>query len=370
MNFFRINHHNYFLKLGILIVGCLTVVFLITEHVEAPREAVNIFPRPVVAKRPLSIYAVGNINLAGTETQSWFAAGAEPGFAALLRELATADLAFGNLDCQLIRNHPPEGRLQSFSAAPAGAEALANAGFDLLATANELSSEFDAEALNETITSLRRVGIRHAGTGRTIDEAYEPAEIERHGWRIALFGVTALFDRNFFGLPSQSGLACANITQLARQIARARQRFDLILISYHGGDADSTAPSAEARLFAQSCIEAGADIVLGHHPHAPQAVELYRNRLIFYSLGDFISSDPHRRAKDQWNDRSLTARILVSSNETTGELKFGVERVPLLLNKLPHRAAGAEAEAILAQFQSSGPRPDKVADPAKAQTGR
>ncbi len=360
MKFFGITHHSYLLKFGILIVGCLTIGFLITEHVEAPREAVNIFPRPVVAKRPLSIYAVGNINLAGTETTSWFAAGAEPGFAALLRELGTADLAFGNLDCQMIRNPQPEGRLQAFSAAPASAEALANAGFDLLSTANELSSEFDAEALTETISNLRRVGIRHAGTGRTIDEAYEPAEIERHGWRIALFGVTAVFDHNFFGLPSQSSLACANITRLSRQIALARQRFDLILISYHGGEADGTAPSAEARFFAQRCIEAGADIVLGHHPHAPQTFELYRNRLIFYSLGDFIGNNANRNASDQWADRSLAARIFVSSQEATGELKFSVERVPLLLNKLPHRAEGKEAEAILAQLQPSGLPSDKV----------
>lgn len=323
------------LKLLILTVLCVTIAFLITEQVEAPRGAINLFPRPAGAKRPLTLYAVGNINLAGARTQNWFTERMEPGFAALLREVASADMAFGNLECQLI-SQPGSGGLQKFSASPQSAEALAGAGFDVLATANDVSSAFDAQALGETIASLRRVGIRHAGTGRTIDEAYEPAVIERHGWRIAVFAVTAQFSRNYFGLPMQSMLACANLAQLSRQIMQARHRFDLIIVSYHGGDENSAAPSEEARLFAQRCIEAGADIIFGHHPHAPQPLELYQERPIFYSLGDFLPSSAEQTASEPATGQAVRLTI---RREQEQELKFEIEPVPLMMNPLPQRKA-------------------------------
>jgi poly-gamma-glutamate synthesis protein (capsule biosynthesis protein) len=345
MKLFKSGTQQPLLKMFILTVIAATIISLITEHVEAPREAVNLFPRPAGARRPLSLYAVGNINLAGVETQSWFGEGSAPGFAALLRELATADLAFGNLECQLVKDQPGEGKLRHFSASPEAAAALASAGFDFLSTANEIASEFDAQALGETIAGLRRVGVRHAGTGRTIDEAYAPAVIERQGWRIALFAVTAHFNRNYFGLPTQSILACANITQLTRQIMLARHRFDLILVSYHGGDAAGAAPTDEARYFARRCVEAGADIILGHHPRAPQAIELYRQRLIFYSLGDFIGGAEVSASRE--DQRGLAARITVRNGEASNDLKFEVERVPLVNDPLPRRAEGEAAREVL-----------------------
>jgi poly-gamma-glutamate synthesis protein (capsule biosynthesis protein) len=317
------------LKLIVVFVVSATLISIIVEHVEAPREAVNIFPRTRRPERAVTMYAVGNINVASTDTSNWFSEKTDPGFSALLREIASADVAIGSLNCQLTSSTQAAERLRDFSASPESAGSLANAGFDILSTAGYLSSLMDTQSLSETTTRLKKTGIRTVGTGRTIDEAWEPAVIERNGWRIAVFAVTATFNKNYFGLPTQSGLATANIAQLTRQVSLIRQRFDLILISYYGGNGAEAAPVADARTFSQHCIDAGADAVFCQNQPSAVPHEYYEGHPIIYNIGDFPANSVNRDLKERENTGSAVRLIVQSRNPANHKPEFIVQRVKL-----------------------------------------
>jgi poly-gamma-glutamate synthesis protein (capsule biosynthesis protein) len=316
-----------FLKPVIVFVVSATLISLIVEHVEAPREAVNIFPRTRRPERPVTVYAVGHINVASTDTANWFSEKADPNFSAVLREITSADVALGSLHCQMVSHPQAAERLRDFSASPESAGSLANAGFDILSTAGYLSSLMDAQSLSETMTQLKKNGIRTVGTGRTIDEAWEPAVIERNGWRIAVFGVTATFNKNYFGLPTQSGLATANIAQLTRQISLIRQRFDLILISYYGGNGAEAAPVADARTFSQHCIDAGADAVFCQNQPSAVPHEYYEGYPIIYNIGDFLPAPSD--AEESRIRNAAFARLTIQAATAESKPEFILERRPV-----------------------------------------
>ena len=195
--------------------------------------------------------------------------------------------------------------------------AVETAGFHAMTVANNHMMDYGHEALLETLSNLDRLGVKHAGGGHNFAEAHAPAIMEREGCRVALLGYTSVFMEGWAARPESSGLAVmsartsyepparyfeapgtppiihtwvvpADKVQLTADIAAARRQADIVVCTFHWGVSGGYKKLTEYQVeLGHHAIDAGADLVFGHHPHVTQGVEVYRGRVIFYSLGNF-----------------------------------------------------------------------------------
>ncbi|WP_301101434.1 CapA family protein [Propionivibrio sp.] len=207
-------------------------------------------------------------------------------FAAQLRD---ADFTIGNLECPIATvGKPLDSKIFSFRADP-GVVSLLKGRFDALAVANNHSGDYGKAAFLETLAHLDRAGIRHFGGGRDLAGAHAPLWIERRGLRIAVLAYNEFKPRSFEAGANWPGIAWSEDSQVVSDIRAARAAgADLVIPFMHWGWEREPEPSGRQRQLARTMIDAGADLVLGGHPHVTQGVEYYRGKLIVYSLGNFV----------------------------------------------------------------------------------
>lgn len=206
--------------------------------------------------------------------------------------LKQADILFGNLEGPISMNgssfsgqHPHT----TFKAPPEAIHGLVGCGFDVLSLANNHANDYGDEALINTIDFLDMNSIACVGAGRNRYEAYRPVIIEKKDIRVALLGYTSLV--MFMTRPAtkrRSGVAVFTLRQARKQIRQLIGHVDVIAVSMHWGLDFTECPLPLHRQYAQKMIDAGAHIILGHHPHYLQGIEKYKHGIIAYSLGDFI----------------------------------------------------------------------------------
>jgi len=270
-------------------------------------------------------------------------------FAGVKEEIAAADVAFGNLENPLASRCRRAAKKISFQARPAHADALAGAGFDLVSLANNHTLDCGKSGLLETIDHLKARGLRWAGAGPTPAAAEAPAVLTVNGIKIAFVVFTDVEPLVGPGRGAWAGVARASAPALSRAVAAARESADVVVVSLHWGVEYASRPSARQRELAQAAVEAGADLVLGHHTHTLQGLEAFapgrtRRALVAYSLGNFVFDSPP----------SLGRRVVES---VILRCRFGkdglisAEVLPVVLDKyLPRPAAPAEASAILSRL--------------------
>jgi len=216
------------------------------------------------------------------------ARGRDP-FAAFASHLAAADLRVANLECVVARGGTVEpAKPWTFRAHPRVLRPLAKH-FDVVSLANNHSGDFGPAAFAEMLGRLDRHGIAWFGGGHDLAEAHRPRVIERNGLRIALLGYDEFFPRSFEAQPDTPGVAWSEDDQVVRDIEEARRAgADLVIPFMHWGWEHEVTASARQRHLARLMIDAGADAVIGGHPHVVQDVEIHRGRPIVYSLGNFV----------------------------------------------------------------------------------
>ena len=207
-------------------------------------------------------------------------------FAAQLRD---ADFTIGNLECPIATvGKPLESKIFSFRADPAAVSVLKGR-FDALAVANNHSGDYGKAAFLETLGHLDSAGIRHFGGGIDLASAHEPLWIERKGLRLAVLSYNEFKPRSFEAGPNWPGVAWSEDSQVVSDIRAARAAgADLIIPFMHWGWELEPKPGERQRQLARTMIDAGADLVVGGHPHVTQGAEYYRGKLIVYSLGNFV----------------------------------------------------------------------------------
>ncbi len=135
---------------------------------------------------------------------------------------------------------------------------------------------------------LDRVGLPYFGGGRDLRAAHRPAIIERQGLRIALLGYNEMFPRQFEASPDSAGIAWADEEQIVADIRTARALADVVIPYMHWGQEHSETAHARQRALARLMIRAGADAVVGTHPHVRQDTEMIDGKPVIYSLGNFV----------------------------------------------------------------------------------
>jgi poly-gamma-glutamate capsule biosynthesis protein CapA/YwtB (metallophosphatase superfamily) len=263
----------------------------------ASAEQVEPLPTPKGSREPITIAAGGDIMLGSTfpnETRMPPNDGADL-LKAVTPLFKAADIAFANLEGPMVDSGtstkcaPTSTRCFAFRVPTRYGKYLKEAGFDVLSLANNHAGDFGDEGRASTRKVLDSLGIKHAGSDRA---QYASAILEVKGKRVAFVA----FAHNNISL---------NVNELdaaRRVVSDLAKRSDIVVVSFHGGAegaANVRVPQrteiffGEARgnlpLFARTVIDAGADLVLGHGPHVLRGMEIYKDRLVAYSLGNFAT---------------------------------------------------------------------------------
>jgi len=244
---------------------------------------------PVEAVEPaVSIAFVGDILLDDSPGRV-VKTGGDP-FAPFAPILNAADIRVGNLECVVAtRGSAEPGKPFTFRAHPRTLKVLARH-FDAVALANNHSGDFGPLAFGQMLALLERHHLAYFGGGADLAQAHTPLIIERQGLRIALLGYNEFFPRSFEADTDKPGIAWSEDEQVQLDIANARSRFraDIVIPVMHWGWEHEHGASRRQRQLARLMIDAGADAVVGGHPHVTQDVEHYRGKPIIYSLGNFV----------------------------------------------------------------------------------
>lgn len=258
--------------------------------VEAPssEETVAVAPSEPAT---LTIAAVGDMIFDRKVKALVSSQGGEAPLEAVASRLAGADVAVGNLESALAdsgtRNTAKD---VTFRGDPAGIQGLRLAGFDLLSMANNHVLDYGPQPLLDTVASLDSAGIGHAGAGANQAAAWTPAVVERDGATVAYLAFSHIVPAGFIAQPNRAGLASGKNDEALtlEAIRKAAAENDYVLVSFHWGVEYQDDANATQVAWAHKAIDAGADMVLAHHPHVIQGIERYNGGLIAYSLGDFV----------------------------------------------------------------------------------
>lgn len=260
--------------------------------------------------------------------------------------LARADVTVGNLESNLsVRGTAKVNKDYLFRGDPRGIEGLSASGFDFLALGNNHVLDYGPDALSDTISILDDAGIGYAGAGMNKELAWKPAIRDVNGARVAFLSFSHILPPGFVAGDSRPGLAQGrnNMGNVTAAIEAAKAECDYVLVSFHWGVEYEDNANAEQVRDARIAIDAGADMVLSHHPHVIQGIELYNGGLIAYSLGDFVF--------DHYSRKTGEAFVLNASLGPSGVSNIVCTPVYLDSFGAPAVVTGAEATTILERLR-------------------
>jgi len=218
--------------------------------------------------------------------------------------LRAADIAFGNLEAPVAPVSGQPGRAFQFNG-PAGLPAALRAsGFTVLATANNHAYDQGAQGVAETLERLQAEQLVAVGSGATRAQAEAARIVEVKGLRVAFLAFTDLFNVNLNRGDGEPWVRPLDAVDAADAVRRARPGADAVVVSLHWGTEYSHQPTARQRAVAARLAEAGADLILGHHPHVLQPVEWIeaggRRTLVAFSMGNFIANQDRGYRADRF----------------------------------------------------------------------
>lgn len=258
--------------------------------------------------------AVGDIMLDRTLGSVIADGGIQFPFKLVADTLQTADITVGNLETALGDIGTPAEKSYTFQSPPAAAEALAWGGFDVVSLANNHAMDYGPEALLQGIDLLQAAQVAPIGAGANANEARAPHILSVNGLDVAFLGYVhvpveargSFFDTaTWTATETEPGLAWAVPEEIKEDVTAVIPQADLIVVNLHSGYEYVEPPSEEQAAAAHAAIDAGADIVIGHHAHILQGVQFYKDGLIVYGLGNFafnIDGNPQTAILNVWLD--------------------------------------------------------------------
>lgn len=180
----------------------------------------------------------------------------------------------------------------TFRLAPEKVSLFKEMGIDAVTLANNHALDYGTDALLDTCEILDQADILHTGAGKDLDTAKQPVLFEKNGQRVALIGATRVIPKADWaatkGHPGMLSSYEVSVEPLLAQIAECHASGDKVVVLIHWGIERDEMPQEYQRALARRYIDAGADLVIGSHPHVLQGIEYYKGKPIFYSLGNFV----------------------------------------------------------------------------------
>lgn len=214
--------------------------------------------------------------------------------------LSSADIAFANLESPFSDRGRVVDKGMVFKAEPEMVQALEQAGIDIVSTANNHARDCGRYGLEYTLDWLQQHGIAAVGTAPTAEAARQGTVLDRNGVRFGFLAYT--YDQsNGNHADLDDRIAMMDPGQVAGDVKNILERADVVIVSMHAGVEYQHKPNAQQQKFAHAAIDAGASVVVGHHPHVTQPVESYANGVIFYSLGNLVFDQlQHKETQRGW----------------------------------------------------------------------
>jgi poly-gamma-glutamate synthesis protein (capsule biosynthesis protein) len=265
---------------------------------------------------PVSLVFAGDIVLDDSAGEM-IRRGGDP-FAGFASVFQGADIRIGNLECVIATTGSAGDKNYTFRAHPRSLPILKRH-FDALALANNHSGDFGRPAFAEMLGLLKQAGIDQFGGGHDLSQAHTPLILERKGLRIALLGYSEFMPRSFEADYNAPGIAWSEDEQVVADIKKARAFYkaDLVIPVMHWGWENELTSNARQRQLARTLIDAGADAVIGGHPHVTQEIEHYQGKPIIYSVGNFVMKETdNANQRIGWVLRLQLDKLGVSSFDT------------------------------------------------------
>ncbi len=248
------------------------------ETAELPQEAVLAFAGDVMfSEQYLAAYDRNGIQALASEQ--------------MLAEMRDADLFMLNEEFPFsLRGEPMEDKQYTFRTDPKYVSILQDLGTDLVTVANNHALDFGQDAFCDTLDTLKQAGITCVGGGYHIAEASAPAVCTVNGQTFAIFAATRVSPSyDWYATDSQPGMfQTYDPTKLNAAIAEAEETYDHTIVFVHWGIEHVEYPEDYQRALAKGYIDAGADLIIGCHPHILQGFEYYRDVPVIYSLGNYL----------------------------------------------------------------------------------
>ena len=264
-------------------------------------------------------------------------------------ELSAANVTIANVEAPLTNDESDAivGKDVYWMSRPAGIDALKKAGIDVVSLANNHIMDYGATGLKDTLNALDGAGIQHAGAGVTEQKAGEPVELEVDGVKIAFFSWTDVIPDNFLAFGENAGVVSArmNMDDACKRVKEAKETHDIVIVAMHWGvEYQPYIDEAQQQIPAHKLVDAGADVIVGNHPHVIEGIEFYNNALISYSQGDFVC--------DHYSQE--TGESFILNFTITQDGIRDVSAIPVYLDDtygIPSIVTGEHAQSILSRLE-------------------
>jgi len=229
-------------------------------------------------------------------------------FEKLSKYLNNSDIVFGNAEFSIATSSPA---IKEFilGASTTAIKSLKLSGFNIVSLANNHSFDFHNKGLLELISELDKLGICYVGAGKTHQEAQEFKTITKKNTKISFLAYSLLEPDKILSEKNLPAMSMFSEEKLKDDIQKAKKSSDFVFVSFHWGIEYSSAPTRYQKKVAHLAIDSGASVIIGHHPHVFQGVEIYNKGIILYSLGNLIFDSKDKKTKE-----GLVFECLISSN--------------------------------------------------------
>ncbi len=293
---------------------------------------------------PIKFFAVGDLMLGDSPVCHGFGVnsaimkhGAQHPFRHIADHVASADILFGNLEVVISAfdfARDPFASVQ-FRGQPESLEALAQCGFDVVSVCSNHTMQHGMAAFEEMIGLLGDRGIEAIGA-EIPNKLDNYSLIEKSGWKVGFLGYN-FRPQQYFVDPPAWKIPTREI--VIEEVTAKRKDVDCLVLSLHWGDEFVDYPSPEQVRMAHDFVDAGADVIVGHHPHIVQGVEAYKGKVIAYSLGNFVF--------DMWQDYLRRTFIFEVDLREVDNMTYRVTPVIINGSHQPEIAKGRDADEIL-----------------------
>lgn len=279
----------------LLVIGLVVVIYLIYLLPNAASSNVVSNPK-LVKSQDVKISIMGDVMLGSTVGSVARKRGVGYLMSGISPILKADDLSICNLESAVTDGGTAANKKYVFRASPSIIPGLKNSGIEAVSIANNHSYDYGKNAFLQTLSVLHRAGLTVVGGGITSDDAFTVRQIQTKQGSIGLIAASTVIPAAYWAANKHHpGIADAhNTNRLIKEIKSATKNTDILIIFFHWGIESNSMPNALQRGLARKCIDAGADMVVGTHPHVLQGFEYYRGKFIAYSMGNFVFYNQRR----------------------------------------------------------------------------
>lgn len=241
----------------------------------------------------ITIAFTGDLIMEGSIERAMKLHGIDYPFLQVKQEIQEADYAIVNLETAVTTRGKADDKQYKFRTGPHSLQALKQAGFDMVSLANNHTMDYGEEGLLDTIDYVKKAGLDFVGAGRNSQEAYAAHTVQIKGKELAILGFSRVLPNvNWYAGNSKPGIASGyQIDRMKKIIEDVKKEADYVFVYMHWGVERKQTPEPYQQKDAKAMIDAGADGIIGAHPHVIQELEYYKGKPIAYSIGNFFFPD-------------------------------------------------------------------------------